>query len=92
MLLDARVIRESESPYSSSIVVVKKKNGDVRLCVGNTQTIRALPNLEETFSALSGSKWFSVMDLKSGYYQIEMVDEDKSKTAFVFPLVFYELN
>ncbi len=99
MLLEAGVIRESESPYSSPIVVVKKKNGDVRLCVDyrklNTQTIRdayALPNLEETFSALSGSKWFSVMDLKSGYYQIEMEEEDKSKTAFVCPLGFYEFN
>lgn len=44
MLLEAGVIRESESPYSSPIVVVKKKNGDVRLCVDyrklNTQTIR----------------------------------------------------
>uniref|UniRef100_A0A3P8RRT6 Gypsy retrotransposon integrase-like protein 1 n=1 Tax=Amphiprion percula TaxID=161767 RepID=A0A3P8RRT6_AMPPE len=99
MLLEAGVIRESESPFSSPIVVVKKKNGEVRLCIDyrklNSQTIRdayALPNLEETFSALSGSKWFSVMDLKSGYYQIEMEEEDKAKTAFVCPLGFYEFN
>ena len=98
-LLEAGVIRESESPYSSPIVVVKKKNGDVRLCVDyrklNALTIRdayALPNLEETFSALAGSKWFSVMDLKSGYYQIEMEERDKPKTAFVCPLGFYEFN
>ena len=70
-LFDAGVIRESESPFSSPIVVVRKKNGDVRLCVDyrklNSQTIKdayALPNLEEAFSALAGSKWFSVMDLK----------------------------
>lgn len=99
MLLEAGVIRESESPYSSPIVVVRKKNGDVRLCIDyrklNAMTIRdayALPNLEETFSALCGSKWFSVMDLKSGYYQIEMEEEDKPKTAFVCPLGFYEFN
>ncbi|KAK7886058.1 hypothetical protein WMY93_025679 [Mugilogobius chulae] len=99
MLLDAGVIRPSESPFSSPIVVVKKKTGEVRLCVDyrkiNVQTIKdayALPNLEETFSALSGSNWFSVMDLKSGYYQIEMEEEDKPKTAFVCPLGFYEFN
>lgn len=98
-LLDAGVIKESESPFSSPIVVVRKKNGDVRLCVDyrklNLQTIRdayALPNLEESFSALAGSKWFSVMDLKSGYYQIEMCEADKPKTAFVCPFGFYEFN
>lgn len=98
-LLDAGIIRESESPFSSPIVVVRKKNGDVRLCIDfrklNLQTIRdayALPNLEESFSALAGSQWFSVMDLKSGYYQIEMCEKDKSKTAFVCPFGFYEFN
>lgn len=98
-LLDAGVIKESESPFSSPIVVVRKKNGDVRLCVDyrklNLQTIRdayALPNLEESFSALAGSQWFSVMDLKSGYYQIEMCETDKPKTAFVCPFGFYEFN
>lgn len=98
-LLDAGVIRESESPFSSPIVVVKKKNGDIRLCVDyrklNLQTIKdayALPSLEESFSALSGSQWFSVMDLKSGYYQIEMEESDKQKTAFVCPLGFWEWN
>ena len=98
-LLDAGVIRESESPYSSPIVVVRKKSGDVRLCIDyrklNTLTIRdayALPNLEEAFSALAGSKWFSVMDLKSGYYQIEMEERDIAKTVFVCPLGFYEFN
>ena len=59
------------------------------------QTIKdayALPNLEESFSALTGSQWFSVMDLKSGYYQIEMEESDKAKTAFVCPLGFWEWN
>lgn len=98
-LSEAGVIRESESPFSSPIVVVRKKNGDVRLCVDyrrlNLQTIKdayALPNLEETFSALTGSKWFSVLDLKSGYYQIEVDEADKHKTAFVCPLGFWEFN
>jgi len=98
-LQDANIIRESESPFASPIVVVKKKNGDIRLCVNyrklNRQTIKdayALPNIEEAFSALNGSKWFSIMDLKSGYYQVEMEEEDKCKTAFVTPMGFWEFN
>ncbi|KAL1246829.1 hypothetical protein QQF64_034800 [Cirrhinus molitorella] len=76
-----------------------KKNGDVRLCIDyrklNLQTVRdayALPSLEETFSALTGSKWFSVLDMKSGYYQIEVEEADKPKTTFVCPLGFWEFN
>ncbi len=98
-LKQSGVIRESEFPFSSPIVVVRKKNGDVRLCVDyrklNSQTVKesyALPNLEESFSALSGSRWFSVLDLKSGYYQIEMEESDKYKTAFSCPLGFWEFN
>lgn len=98
-LLDAGIIRESESPFASPVVLVRKKNGKIRLCIDyrklNARTIKdayALPNIEETFSALSGAKWFSVMDLKSGYYQVEMKEEDKPKTAFTCPLGFYEFN
>ncbi|XP_035862265.1 uncharacterized protein LOC118496109 [Sander lucioperca] len=98
-LQDANIIRESESPFASPIVVVKKKNGDIRLCIDyrklNRQTIKdayALPNIEEAFSALNGSKWFSIMDLKSGYYQVEMEEKDKCKTAFVTPMGFWEFN
>ncbi len=93
------VICESQSPFSSPIVVVRKKNGDVRLCIDyrklNLQTVKdayALPNLKEIFSALMGSRWFSVLDLKSGYYQIEVEESDKPKTAFVCPLGFWEFN
>lgn len=96
-LLDAGVISESESPFASPIVVVRKHDNSVHLCIDyrklNSQTIKdayALPNLEEVFSVLTGSKWFSVLDLKSGYYQIEMEEADKEKTAFVCPLGFYQ--
>lgn len=86
-LLDTGIIRESEIPFAAPIVLVRKNNGSIRLCRNlNAQTIRdayALPNNEETFTALSGAKWFSVMDLKSGYYQVEVGEEDKPKTAFV---------
>ncbi len=51
-----------------------------------------MTNLEEAFSVLTGSRWFSVLDLKSGYYQIEMEESDKQKTAFVCPFGFWEFN
>lgn len=75
--------------------MVAWRSGDIRLCVDywklNYQTVKdayALPNVEETFSALSVSQWFSVI----WFYQIEMEESDKSKSAFVCPLGFYEVN
>lgn len=69
-LLDSGVIQESESLFASPIVVVRKKDGSVRLCIDfrklNLQTIKdayALPKLEEAFSALAGSKWFELPEL-----------------------------
>lgn len=78
------------------MVLVRKKNGRIRLCIDyrklNTHAIKnayALPNIEETFWALSGARWFLVMDLKSGYYQEGMAEADKPKTC---PLGFCEFN
>lgn len=85
--------------FASTTVVVRKKNGQVRLCIDyrrlNLQTIKDaynLPKLEDTFSALNGSQWFSVLDLKSAYYQIEVEEADKLKMAFVCLLGFWEFN
>lgn len=93
------LIRESVLPFALPIVVVQKKNGQVRLCIDyrrlNPQTIKvaySLSKLEETFSALNGSEWFSVHDLKSGYYQIEVEETDKPKTDFVCPLGYWGFN
>lgn len=98
-LLDAGVIPESESPFSSPFAVVTKKNGQVCLCIDyrklNLQTVKdayALPRMNDTFTALSGSKCFSVIDLKSGYYRIEVDEDDNPKTPFVCPLGFWEFN
>lgn len=91
-LLAAGVIEESDSPYASPIVLVRKKNGSLRMVVDyrrlNQLTRRdayPLPRIEETFTLLSGSKWFSVLDLKSGYYQIDLEKSDCPKTAFTTP-------
>uniref|UniRef100_A0A8C5WC41 ribonuclease H n=1 Tax=Leptobrachium leishanense TaxID=445787 RepID=A0A8C5WC41_9ANUR len=94
-----KVIQESRSPYASPIVLVRKKNGSVRLCIDyrtlNRRTIPdqyATPRIEDALQCLSGAKWFSVLDLRSGYHQIPMHPEDREKTAFICPLGFFEFN
>ena len=92
------VIRESESPYASNVVVVRKKNGTLRFCLDlrhlNSLTVQdsyRLPSIDRTINTLAGSRWFSVLDLKSGYWQVPLAEEDKAKTAFtVGPLGFWE--
>ena len=93
------IIRESSSQFASPIVLVRKKNGDIRLCIDyrklNGRTIRdqySIPRIEDTLHAMNGAQWFSCLDLKAGYYQIEMAENDKHKTAFWCPLGFYEFN
>ncbi|KAJ8345313.1 hypothetical protein SKAU_G00295060 [Synaphobranchus kaupii] len=98
-LLAAGILKESRSPYASPIVVARKRNGSVRMCIDyrtlNSRTIPdqyTMPRLDDALDCLSGSKWFSVLDLRSGYYQIAMADEDKDKTAFICPLGFYQFE
>ena len=98
-MLDAGAIRESHSPWASPVVLVRKKDGSLRFCIDyrklNERTVRdsyALPRIEDTLDALHGAKWFSSLDLKAGYWQVEMREEDKAKTAFTTPLGFYEAN
>ncbi|XP_061127111.1 uncharacterized protein LOC133147011 [Syngnathus typhle] len=98
-LLAAGIIKESRSPYASPIVLARKKNGQLRMCVDyrtlNRRTIPdqyAVPRIDDALDCLSGSKWFSVLDLRSGYYQIPMADEDKEKTAFICPLGFFQFE
>ncbi|KAL1249378.1 hypothetical protein QQF64_020383 [Cirrhinus molitorella] len=98
-LLATGIIKESRSPYASPIVIVRKKSGAIRMCVDyrtlNSRTLPdqyTTPRIDDALDCLAGSKWFSVLDLRSGYYQIAMADEDKEKTAFICPLGFYEFE
>lgn len=85
---DQGVIEPSKSPWCSLIVLVQKKDGSTRLCVDyrklNAVTHKdayPLPRLESTFNLLSGSSWFSTLDLKIGYWQVEMDNQAKEKTV-----------
>ena len=88
-LLDMGVIEESSSPYSSPIVIVRKKSGELRLCVDfrklNAKTIPdsyRIPTIEELIDTLEGASWFATLDLSSGYHQVEIEHDHRPRTAF----------
>ena len=96
-MLRMGVIRESNSPYASPVVIVKKKDGSNRVCVDyrrlNKLTVfdpEPMVTAVDLFQKLSGDKFFTRIDLSKGYWQIPVAEEDISKTAFVTPDGRYE--
>ena len=99
-MLDLGAIRPSNSPWASAIVLVRKKDGRLRFCIDlrklNNRTVKdaySLPRIEPILDSLGGAQIFSTLDLKAGYWQVEMAEECKAYTAFTCgPLGFYECD
>jgi hypothetical protein len=96
-LLNNGIIRDSESPYSSPILIVKKKSGEYRMCVDyhslNAKTIKdryPLPRVDDYLERMYDSQYFTTLDLASGYHQIKVAEDSILKTAFVTPDGHYE--
>lgn len=99
-LLEGGIIRKSHSPWASNMVLVRKKDNSLRVCVDyrqlNANTVKdayTLPRIDEMLDQLAGSSYFSILDMKSGYHQVELEESHKPRTAFTAgPLGFYEYN
>ena len=96
-LEETGIIRESQSPYASPILLKRRKNGEPRLCVDYrllNRKIKAdmhpLPHIEDQIDRLSGKKFFTSLDLKSGFHQIPIDENSIELTAFVTPDGHYE--
>ena len=89
-MLDHDIIEPAASPWASNVVLVRKKDGTHRFCVDyravNSVTYKdtyPLPHIDTCLNALNGSSWFTTLDLRSGYHNIPVSEQDRDKTAFV---------
>ena len=96
-MLAQGAIQPSASPWSSPIVLVKKKDASYRFCIDNRKLnsvikidAHPLPRVEDLLEALNGNTIFSTLDHRSGYWQIGMHPDDREKTAFSTPGELYE--
>ena len=98
-MLKAGVISRSYSPWSSPVVLVRKRDGSVRFCIDyrrlNRSTIKdayPLPRIDDALNALSKAKYSASLDLYSAYWQVPMYPDDKEKTAFATQQGLFEFN
>ena len=98
-MLDANVIRRSRLPWSFPVVIVDKKDGSKRFCVDfrklnqiSKKNSYPLLLIDDILALLGNAKFFSSLDLKSGYWQVLMDEKDKEKTAFACHRGLYEFN
>ena len=93
------IVEESDSPWSSPVVLVRKRDGKWRFCVDWRELNKVtkkdsmpLPRIDDTLDRLSGCQYFTKIDLTSGYYQVDLESEAIPKTAFVTPDGHYQFK
>ncbi|CAF3256425.1 unnamed protein product [Rotaria socialis] len=98
-MLKHKQIRASHSQYSAPVLLIKKHDGSYRFILDyrklNNITIQdnyPLPNLEQAIQIVGGHQYYTKLDLRSGYFQIPIREEDKHKTAFITVHELYEFN
>lgn len=94
-MLSQGIVRESSSPWVAPIVLVQKKTGAWRFCVDYRKLNQVtkkdafpLPRIEDSLARLTQSAWYSTLDLASGYWQVQVAEADREKTAFTTPFGF----
>jgi transposase InsO family protein len=97
--LKEKIIRYSRSPYSSPAILVSKPDGTFRMCIDyrrlNKHVITdpfPLPRIDQILEELGGAKYFTCFDLLNGFYNLEIAEADKAKTAFSTFDGHYEFN
>jgi len=98
-MLENDIIRPSASPWSSPVVMVRKKDGSWRFCIDyrklnevTHQDAYPLPRIDATLDSLAGCQYFTTLDLASGYWQVAVEESDKEKTAFSTMNGHFEFN
>ncbi|ELQ74820.1 RNA-directed DNA polymerase, LTR Retrotransposon [Trachipleistophora hominis] len=98
-MLKKGYIRPSDPEWCNPVRPVEKKNGTIRLCLNLMalnelveKEVERMPEVDQVLEKLQGAKYFSVLDIKEGYFQINVREEDKKKTAFQIGSRKYEFN
>ncbi|KAL9970389.1 hypothetical protein ACROYT_G022754 [Oculina patagonica] len=88
-LLASGKVEESQSPWSSPVVLARKHDGSYRMCIDFQKLNQCtekdaipLPRTDDALEAVGGAQWFTCLDLASGYWQLQVKEEDRPKTAF----------